>query len=55
MLGCWYNVYPTMALVAYDFERKTKDFASTMEYETTDRLQGEKNLRGAGTKRDTGS
>ncbi|EGD92423.1 CAMK/CAMKL protein kinase [Trichophyton tonsurans CBS 112818] len=23
--GCWYNVYPTMALAAYDFKRKTKD------------------------------
>ncbi|EGE01208.1 TKL protein kinase [Trichophyton equinum CBS 127.97] len=39
ILGCWYNVYPTMALVAYDFKRKTKDFASTMEYETTDGLK----------------
>lgn len=24
----WYNVYPTMALLAYDFRRKTKDVAS---------------------------
>lgn len=31
-----------MALVAYDFKRKAKDFASTMEYETTDRLQERK-------------
>jgi len=23
--ACWHNVYPTMALPAYDFKRKTKD------------------------------
>ncbi|KAF3896467.1 Hormonally upregulated Neu-associated kinase [Trichophyton interdigitale] len=27
--GCWYNVYPTMALAAYDFKRKTKDIIIT--------------------------
>ncbi|KAJ5087201.1 hypothetical protein N7456_010817 [Penicillium angulare] len=26
--ACWYNVYPTMHFVAYDFKRKTKDIAA---------------------------
>ena len=43
ILGCWYNVYPTMALVAYDFKRKTKDIASITEYETIDRTMERKN------------
>jgi len=30
--ACWHNVYPTMALVAYDFKRKTKDMVSNAEY-----------------------
>ena len=34
--ACWHNVYPTMALVAYDFKRKTKDIASIIEYENID-------------------
>ncbi|EEH05134.1 protein kinase [Histoplasma capsulatum G186AR] len=42
IFGCWYNVYPTMALVAYDFKRKTKDIASITEYETIDRTKEEK-------------
>lgn len=25
--ACWHNVYPTMALLAYDCKRKTKDMA----------------------------
>lgn len=29
--ACWYNVYPTMALVAYDFKRKTKDMMRDAE------------------------
>lgn len=31
--ACWHNVYPTMALVAYDFKRKTKDIALNPECE----------------------
>ncbi|KAK2779497.1 hypothetical protein FQN52_002430 [Onygenales sp. PD_12] len=27
--ACWHNVYPTMALLAYDFERKTRDIGSS--------------------------
>lgn len=34
--ACWYNVYPSMALLAYDFKRKTKDIASAAEYRTVD-------------------
>ncbi|KAM5494714.1 hypothetical protein MaudMau93_000010 [Microsporum audouinii] len=34
--ACWYNVYPTMALVAYDFKRKTKDIASPSDYKIVD-------------------
>lgn len=30
--ACWYNVYPTMALLAYDFKRKTKDIASNTDH-----------------------
>jgi hypothetical protein len=30
--ACWYNVYPTMALVAYDFKRKTKDMMRNAKY-----------------------
>ncbi|KAK9860165.1 hypothetical protein MYU51_010503 [Penicillium brevicompactum] len=30
--ACWYNVYPTMALLTYDFKRKTKDIASNAEH-----------------------
>ncbi|KAL4967336.1 kinase-like domain-containing protein [Aspergillus stella-maris] len=30
--ACWYNVYPTMALVAYDFERKARHIAAHTEY-----------------------
>ena len=30
--ACWYNVYPTMALLAYDFKRKTKDMIWNAEY-----------------------
>ncbi|KAJ5621966.1 hypothetical protein N7528_005198 [Penicillium herquei] len=29
--ACWYNVYPTMALVAYDFKRKTKHMLGDTE------------------------
>ncbi|KAL4880300.1 kinase-like domain-containing protein [Aspergillus karnatakaensis] len=29
--ACWHNVYPTMALVAYDFKRKTKDMVRDAE------------------------
>ncbi|KAI1908895.1 hypothetical protein LOZ61_005308 [Ophidiomyces ophidiicola] len=45
--ACWYNVYPTMALLAYDFKRKTKAIAlepvnllinSTKEKETCEVL-----------------
>ncbi|KAM5434131.1 hypothetical protein McanMca71_001572 [Microsporum canis] len=39
IFGCWYNVYPTMALVAYDFKRKTKDIALIAEYTTIDRTK----------------
>ncbi|EZF36206.1 serine/threonine protein kinase [Trichophyton interdigitale H6] len=31
--ACWHNVYPTMALLDYDFKRKTKDIASPANYE----------------------
>ncbi|KAM5444341.1 putative aspartate kinase [Microsporum ferrugineum] len=34
--ACWHNVYPTMALVAYDFKRKTKDIASPPNYRVID-------------------
>ncbi|KAJ5217360.1 hypothetical protein N7468_010368 [Penicillium chermesinum] len=30
--ACWHNVYPTMALLAYDFKRKTKDMIGNTEY-----------------------
>ncbi|KAJ5789284.1 uncharacterized protein N7518_006295 [Penicillium psychrosexuale] len=30
--ACWHNVYPTMAFVAYDFKRKTKDMVLSPEY-----------------------
>ncbi|PGH02087.1 serine/threonine protein kinase [Helicocarpus griseus UAMH5409] len=40
--ACWHNVYPTMALVAFDFKRKTKDFASATEYKTIDRAKERK-------------
>lgn len=33
--ACWYNVYPTMALVAYDFKHKTRNFALDKEYNAT--------------------
>ena len=36
ILACWYNVYPTIALLAYDFRRKTKDFALETEYLVVD-------------------
>ncbi|CAG8121495.1 unnamed protein product [Penicillium salamii] len=29
--ACWHNVYPTMALLAYDCKRKTKDMVSEAE------------------------
>ncbi|KAJ5823941.1 hypothetical protein N7447_006281 [Penicillium robsamsonii] len=34
IFACWYNVYPTMALLAYDFKRKTKDMTNA-EYALT--------------------
>lgn len=34
--ACWYNVYPTMALLAYDCKCKTKDIASEAEYRPID-------------------
>ncbi|KAJ5088893.1 hypothetical protein N7456_012509 [Penicillium angulare] len=34
--ACWYNVYPTMALVAYDFKRKTKHMTCDAEYLSID-------------------
>jgi hypothetical protein len=34
--ACWHNVYPTMALVAYDAERKTRDIALNAECEIVD-------------------
>lgn len=37
ILACWHNVYPTMALRAYDFKRKTKDIASIAECSSIDR------------------
>ncbi|KAK2735828.1 hypothetical protein FQN57_001105 [Myotisia sp. PD_48] len=37
--ACWHNVYPTMALTAYDFKRKTKDIASVTPYQTIDRAK----------------
>lgn len=30
--ACWHNVYPTIALLAYDFKRKTKDMIWNAEY-----------------------
>lgn len=30
--ACWHNVYPTMALLAYDFKRKTEDMTCNAEY-----------------------
>ncbi|KAM5505900.1 hypothetical protein McaMca56_000548 [Microsporum canis] len=41
--ACWYNVYPTMYMVAYDFKRKTKDIGTMPEeYEIIDRTKGRK-------------
>ncbi|EEP81870.1 predicted protein [Uncinocarpus reesii 1704] len=40
--ACWHDVYPIMALVAYDFRRKTKDIASVAEYEAIDRTKEKK-------------
>ncbi|EER29792.1 kinase domain containing protein [Coccidioides posadasii C735 delta SOWgp] len=38
--ACWHDVYPTMALAAYDFKRKTKDIAGSIpQYETVDRAK----------------
>lgn len=34
--ACWYNVYPTMALLVYDVKRKTKDMALNAEYVVID-------------------
>ncbi|EFR01314.1 serine/threonine protein kinase [Nannizzia gypsea CBS 118893] len=34
--ACWHNVYPTMALLDYDFKRKTKDIASPATYPAID-------------------
>ena len=34
--ACWYNVYPTMALLSYDFKRKTKDMTGNTEYISID-------------------
>ncbi|KAJ0413505.1 kinase domain protein [Aspergillus carlsbadensis] len=34
--ACWHNVYPTMALVAYDFKRKAKHIMSDAEYTVID-------------------
>ena len=34
--ACWYNVYPTMALLAYDFRRKTKTLALEPKYPLVD-------------------
>lgn len=42
IFGCWYNVYPTMALVAYDFKRKTKHITSSTEYTFVDRIKERK-------------
>lgn len=38
--ACWYNVYPTMALLAYDCKRKTKDIASDAEHSLIDSAMG---------------
>lgn len=40
--ACWYNVYPTMALVVYDFKRKTKHIASASKYKFIDRAKERK-------------
>lgn len=40
--ACWHNAYPTMAFVAYDVKRKTKDSALNMEYEIIDRAKERK-------------
>ncbi|EGD92388.1 serine/threonine protein kinase [Trichophyton rubrum D6] len=40
--ACWHNVYPNMALVAYDIKRKTKDIASPPRNKAIDHLK-EKN------------
>ncbi|EEQ29298.1 protein kinase domain-containing protein [Microsporum canis CBS 113480] len=37
--ACWYNVYPTMVLVAYDFKRKTKDIVLNAENVFIDSLK----------------
>ncbi|CAG8929200.1 unnamed protein product [Penicillium salamii] len=34
--ACWHNVYPTMALLAYDVKRKTKDMIRNAEYISID-------------------
>ena len=34
--ACWHTVYPTMALLAYDCKRKTKDLALDAEYNSID-------------------
>ncbi|KAI1979540.1 hypothetical protein LOZ53_001839 [Ophidiomyces ophidiicola] len=36
---CWYNVYPNMALLAYDLKCKTKDIASSTEYAIINRVK----------------
>ncbi|KAI2032329.1 hypothetical protein LOZ48_002457, partial [Ophidiomyces ophidiicola] len=43
ILACWHNVYPTMALAAYDFKRKTQVVVGlTAEYKTIHRAQEKK-------------
>jgi serine/threonine protein kinase len=34
--ACWHNVYPTMAMLAYDFKRKTTDIVLTAQYTVID-------------------
>ncbi|KAL2830100.1 hypothetical protein BJY01DRAFT_240495 [Aspergillus pseudoustus] len=45
--ACWHNVYPAMALVAYDFKRKTIDFALEARREVIDFAKEKKNCKKA--------
>ncbi|OJD13177.1 serine/threonine protein kinase [Emergomyces pasteurianus Ep9510] len=44
--ACWHNVYPTMALLAYDCKRKTKELALDAEYNSIDSAKERKNCKG---------
>lgn len=43
--ACWYDVYPTMALLAYDFKRKTKNMICNAEYLPIDSVKETKTCK----------